>query len=617
MALIDNDPFADITFQPAQPESPDVAAEILRSFNPQQTAYMPNTKGGVARINENTKVHGVTAYRGKDGKAVLTNERIIEAPTPAGADKYYNEAEFQAANPLVNGKYPLRGASQPAIIKPVDTPAGLFTILSKLKGSTDLPTATSLYESFQQTVVEQKTKIEQDAVKFAEQRIGIQQLERKLMEAEAADKADPMYYPGIGDSKITQALRNELNVARGVALNEAKTLLSTNQTYKSLAVTESTAANEYKRIQTLADKRETQRLQDENSASEWTRRAQERDTIRDENNRAKLEQEAEQVSGKMLARISLLHQADFAGLEAGSINAKVKALSLVKNNKNKDFNEAVSADDAALPVLALKGNKYATSLVLAEESAATGQSEEETANMIKALQKKMQEPDFANKVITRRYANVTDPEARKRAIGEAQATLLAPDRIKATDMRAQMALEEMELIKTNNFIANVGTWKSLDPELNAAIDKARKVAGRPDVESVLVAYLGDAEGPERAAKGSQFLNLARIATDRHAKSLFGKPDTGTINAIVVQHMRDSGFFGRWLNKLGNLPVNMDTVAGAGVALGAGALATVSAPVGIAAAAAGGAFLGGRALAKTLGKPNPTFIDPATGKPFGE
>lgn len=613
--------FDDVKFEaPAlQPTQDDLTA-LLKSTTVQSTPFMPDTKGGIDRVNTNTKNTSVTAYKGAGGQTTLTNEKIIEAPAQL-SDKPYTDQEFRDNNPLVNGKHP-DGSVTPVTVKPgqpgsvqkVDTPAAMFNVLSKLRATKDMTEASVLYESFQQSTVEMGAKLEKEAVAFAEQKVGIPNLELMLRQAEAADKSDPKYYPGIGDSPITAKLRGEINAARGVALNEAKTFLSTNPTYKSLAVTAKTAEAEFKRVERLADQSETARLNKEARNEEWDRRKGETDAEYDRRKREKQEEEAEGIPGHVLTRIQMLHQGEFVGLEGKEIDAKIKALKLVKANKSNDFKEAVFAEGDALPRLALKGNKYANALVIAQEAAATGDSPEEVQRAITALQGKMQEAKFVETVFTQRYKG--DKKGLSEALGAFQANANDPNKKDAnTGLKAELALEYSARVKTANFLQNVNTWKSVDPAIAAAVDRARKTTGRGDLRSTLIAYLGESEGPARAALASQFRITMQQSAERHKDSQLGMPNYREGDAMIAQYLNESGFWRAWMDKT----VNSDMAAGLLGAAGVGAAAIAGAPVAGAAALGVGTYMLGRAVTKPLARaldPKLT-IDPATGKPFGE
>ena len=627
-----SDPFADIQFAAAPTEENEILRVLQKPSAMDSSAG--NTKDGADRVNANTKATGVTAYKDAKGRTTLTNERVIDVPvTPA--DKPYTDAEFNRANPLTDGRMtnpiPLNAPAsqtmgQPGAVRGIDTPLDMFTALAKLRSTTDATQAAVMFEAFQQASVQQQARLEQQAVAFAEQKVGVKNLERMLMEAEQADKADPKWYPGIGDSPITQKQRSELNVARGVAITEAKNFLATNETYKSLAVTSKTAEHELNRITRLADQRTTAELNREAQSEISKQRQDETNAEYERRKQEAREQEAEGISAKQLQRIQMLNQGDFVGLDPNSIDAKVKAMALVKKNKSKDFNEAVAAEGTDLPVLALKGNAFARSLVMAEEAAATGRSQEEVARDIDALQKKMQEPKFAQSVLENRYGKgEKNKKERQEALGIFTATNFDPaKKNEATTAKAQMAMEYMAHLKTAKFVGDVGTWamQAVDPvirsEIELATTSARKTTGRADIEHTLIAFLGNTEGPARAAKGSAFLKAMELSARQHEKSVFGMPNYREGSAIVVKHMQDSGFFRTWMQKIGALEVGSDMSAGLLAGAGVGVVAaTAGAPVTLAAGIGAGTYMLGRAFVKPLLTDATPLIDPATGRPFGE
>lgn len=515
--------------------SQDDVLRLLNLTSPQQTAYTTKsvqggTDAGIDRVNNGreaigggTQDTGVIAYKDSKGQAVLTNV---------------------ARDPITGREMPIPSNKQvPALLKPPVNPTGeaiiarpdisndLLSTLSKLRTAKNLGEANALYDSFQQSAIQQRTKVEQEAFQFAEKKLGIPQLEANLMAARQADKADAMWYPGIGDSPITQKALVELNTARTMADNEAKNFLNQNGTYRSLLATEKSAETEYTRIRTFNDRQELSDFQ-KNLSKDLGREAK----VEDAEN--KLLDMYEGLSANALARINVLNAADLAGFQniTDDRQRKIKIANLVQQRaKDKNWQAAVNAESTdQLLNLSLTGNAVARTLLLSEEAATMGITTAQVEQQLREAEARLGDAKLPAAVIGAKKG--VDSRELKRQTEEMNAILNSRDpnkKIEITNARLSLLREDLQNRKTQAFIHDVDSWGSIDPLLKDAVSRAKKTTGNGSIPNVLAAYLENATDQERIIKAKEFVKLMDNAAIKHKNSVFGMPDTSQAKQIVV------------------------------------------------------------------------------------
>ena len=417
-----NDPFADITFDAPTEPGPDELLRILggrggagkESFTPMANPPIDANAKKLAeearqRVNDNSKGTGVKAYTDEKGQTVLTNTGSASMAVPDAPPNKFGGA----AN--------------------IATP--IFDTLSKLRVEKDAPAAQALYDSLQQTIVSERTRLEQEAIRFAESKVGTTSLQNTLLAAEMADKTDPAYYPGIGDSPITAGIRTQLGQSRILAERESKSFLGANLTYNSLAKVEKEAAFEYTRVQTARDNRDS-RQADRKDLIDYNKQATA------DAKAAQLEETASGLSPEQVKRVQQLSEdtGDFTG---NLSEDKTTAFKMIARNKDKGYQAAINAADSSLPTMALQGNNFAARIVIKEEAYRTGRSEESVAKDMAMLKKSMLDPAFAESVFA---ATIKDPKelaAHKKAFRELKQS--KPDEFSAKN--AALAMENMKIRK--------------------------------------------------------------------------------------------------------------------------------------------------------------------------
>ena len=566
------------------------------------------TDAGIQRVNDNQSADSsVIAYRDANGRAVLTNmakpllpaspeERLASLfrPTPLTTDENGQigvkttqqtpeaMALMQQLGIVPDGvqstQKPTKQEEQRAtLLTAAATPVGITDGIAKLRSSTTGAEAKGIFDSVQQTILQERTKLEQEAFKFAENKLGIPDITAQINLSRQTDKASIGWYPGIGDSPATKSLLARLDSMRPQVDNEAKTFLQTNNSYKALTAAEKSATDEVTRVQRLEDQRETSRLgklqSKENAETQaniqfnLARRAR----VEDEENKAVLEYEG--LSTKQLARIKMRHAQDLAsfGEDTDDREYKVKVMALVKrNSKDKKYQEAILAESPQqLAAFALQGNKIARDILIAEEAVAVGKSPEDIEAEFLIMERYMADQNLVGNVLKNRAPSDEDRKNAK-AI-QTKLNLAAKDfdpnkKLEATNQRLTFLFEAAETYKTNKFITDVGYWGSNDAILQVAIDAAQKTTGKRDVRNVFAAYLGDTTGMEKIKKAQAFQGLLEQAAVKHRGSAFGKPNINVIKGQLVDEVVRSGFRDTILSgRTGPLPAGLellDMAAGA-------------------------------------------------------
>lgn len=598
------DPFAGVDFTRPMPSmNLDNTVQLLNAFDPRRTPVQTMTesnstpiskaldmKAGAARVNANTGKTGAVAIIGADGKVTLTNRAI---------DATGREAPIGGGNPP--------GDYQAATATSIPVANNVYNALNQLKGATDIESARGIFSNLQESLVKESNKLENDASLFALNKIGVPKMEAMLAQSEIADRSDPMWYAGIGDSPITAKLRTEVGMARGYADQESKRYLDNNLGYKMLRNNAAQADAEMKRVSNIATRKEA--LADSISL----RRAD-----KDEAKQADLENKSQVISVDQLQRIGILLPGELPTENDGT-NAKIKALQLYTGNKSKDFRAAIDAPGDKLPEMALMGNSFAETLVIRQEATNTGIPESQIKAQLKAAREWMANPQN----ITKGIMQMSGPELEgKKNVASHVIALNSSDvgeKNKATATKAQVALWYMDRKKNELFNNDVTSWNSVDPALiTAATDAAKKNGGRKDLESVLTAYVGDAVGPEAHKKYGDFIRLIDAAGEKSQGSITGRIDTMEARAKVIRASLGANMFRKWMASIGKAvqPIADMPIAEIASAI-PGSMAALGDTLQAGRAAYNSEFAKSVRLMTGLGEQPKAPIDPLTLKPIGE
>ncbi len=252
--------------------------------------------------------------------------------------------------------------------------------------------------------------------------------------------------------------------------------------------------------------------------------------------------------------------------------------------------------------MALKGNAYASSIVMSQEAANTGRSEKEIKADLDSMKKMMDNPKFVETALKQRFGN--DKAALAKEMGNFQGGALDPNKKLAIDDRTvRLAFETVQRMKTQKFIGDVSSWGSTDPEIQKAMDQSAKTTGKRDITNTLAAFLGDSTGAEKIQKLQVFDKLARTAAMKHAKSEFGMPDYSEAGKIIATYAVEQGLFKKFMAEVAKTKIPNQIPANAGIP---GLFAETGRQALSAFPDIGDMF-----------KTTPTPINPDTNKPFGE
>jgi len=470
-----------------------------------------NTRGATERINARAQAEGtgVTATKNAAGQVTISN--IGE------------------------------GAAQPRQMASI--PNDLASSISQLRTTTDPDIARGLLANIRETAAKRSTDLMTDAMTFAAQKLGVPTLEANLKAAEAADRADVGWYPGIGDSPITAQIRSQLLTTRASVDNEAKNFLSTNTSYAAMNASLKTAEEEAKRIERITQKSDTLEMQ-----------LDLRKAAREEEKIAQAQEIVGSFSPTEQARLAVLNPTIQYTPEDEGRKDRAMARTILSATKDKARMEALKAPDADLPILAMENNADALALTVAvEQSNNPSMTPEQIQSRLAAVTAFANGKDFNTQLIKAQFKNPGSPEAKK-ALQDMNAGSLGMDAAgKATARRAKLtqALDLYKRNATDRFTADTANWGMSDPIFVAAQEKAFKETGNRNFENVLTAYLNGATGTEALAKGQLFKSMVEPVITSQKKSLFGMPELNTVNAKIIGVLQKQGLFSSLMSSIGS------------------------------------------------------------------
>ncbi len=416
-----------------------------------------------------------------------------------------------------SGVVPIYGTNQEGVTGTVRD------ILGKLRTTNDPDAARSLQAQLNEAAAAESARIQGETRKHAEDKIGVPLLEAALTRSIELDRQSPGYFPGRGDSNNTMQARASLNTARSAADLEAQRMSKSNVTQNSLEASLRTAAAETQRISRLADKQE-----------QFTNVLDSRRIAKEDQQNAKLDAISDGLTedAKMHARILNPVMANASDREL--------AASLDKKRSSPDYIQAIQAAPQDLPKLAVEGNKFGTTVLLARESA-LGIPKEKTEADIGLMREIMASPTKlrqAMKAVTPMTqeaqkgmdAELAGIEGKSRGSKEEQAL--------AMENKFQVAKKYVALQKTSAYMADVSTWGSSDPELQQAILQAKTITGKTSIDDVTNAYVGSSIGPDRAARVEKLIGIMQGQAAAQKDSLFGMPNTMAVrNQILAYQLK--------------------------------------------------------------------------------
>lgn len=495
-----------------------------------QIAAQPKESAGAARVNANTKETGARAVTDpKTGKVTLTNVDDSGNRMPSG-----NIAKLAAA----------------------PTPNSLSSSLTTLEGSTNSASAAGVMQSMRTSLAGEISRIKQEGEKFAENQVGVPGLVRSLSEAEAADRADPAWYPGVGDSPITAQARQRVDAARSAASQVANRFLASNSSLANLTALAANAEDIYKRKQeefTVTGRRkEAQALKGELKEEEYSELGSAMDP-------------------KIRQRLALLNPEK---LNSSAKDADFYRAGLAAKGRGEGYVAALNAPEESLPILAMQGNGTALDLL---EGIERGNNPSITKEDIAAKLLEVKKLASNEKVFAAAAANFQGLKGDAAKKYGAERLIASNDKSNGKERKAadlQLAWEIYRNQATEKARNNVASWQI--PELKDAVNSAMTTTKVANLENVLTAYIGDATYSDAVKKASEFQTYIKQAVRPQAKSIFGMPNqealVGDVNRIFIakgwgkEKNVVSKFIGEQRNKAGQVPfydalINTNTPAG--------------------------------------------------------
>jgi len=473
-----------------------------------------NTKGGVNRVNQYTNEHGVTATRDpKTGQVMLSNVGENGKPTPQSQRQVY-------------GFNPMSATGS----------ATLDTLYEQIKTAPDAATARGMAATARTALAEESTKIEAQALQFASNKVGIPSMRLRLSQSEALDRTQPGYMPGIGDSKNTAAIRNEVAQAEAQARQIAEDWKKTNISSARLQATTANIEQELKRLDLLERKQEGL----EATTREQSLRKREIKDMQDVERYESFSPEQKMIMNRLNPQLAA--KADNQG--------EMVAFFQRQMSSDPAFKELIQSDPADIIMLAAKGNKLARALTVQEEAVATGRPPDEIDREIRSISNLASDPSAVQQWAVNSTSGVLGDKvaARQAAIGRYNALASGTtkeEKAQYERLRTEIGLTAFKQQKTLKFASDVSTWGSSNPEIAAATEVALKNSGKTDIDSVLTAYVGDAVGPDALTRYSAFKEAIRQAAQKQSRSVFGGIDSAAILSRIDTAAKEKGQLAAW------------------------------------------------------------------------
>ena len=467
-----------------------------------------NTEGGVDRVNARTSEHGVTATVGANGKIFMTN---------VNPDGTVNKGTGSPNSVLGNGM----GTRTSGNVNAPNLPLALSSTMQKLAKSTDPNEARGFMESIVQGIALAQAKLNEEALQFGSQKVGLTELENQLSQAMMADRNDPNWYPGIGDSPITAAIRVQISQQKTAARSVAEDYLNTNTNQAALKAFADSAQKEYARIAKIQDAGVMLDLrQRENQQQKrWLKEEQASEV-------------AQNLTPQERTRIATLAPQT----QGDPVQMGEWFIQRSKSSKGV-LDQVLAAEGDDLVVFALEDNADAVKLVAANE----GKTTDEIKERLKKIRRNAESLDFDEKRIKFQTSNLSPEERTATQQSLRRASMdkkVSGDKKEIAKQNLKWALDMERAGQTTAVIENVeNIWKDPTGPMGPAIAQAKKVTGNASLDSVLTAYIGTSSGPEAIQKMSTFKALLQKTVEAYPPSFFGVPDINQLNAAVVESSR--------------------------------------------------------------------------------
>lgn len=498
--------------------------EIFRKTPPQGIV---NTQFGVERVNARTSEHGTTATKDAQGRVTLSN---------VGPDGRGIQGTGSPNSVLGNGmgkgkggmNQPLTGNQQ--LLMPNVSMSLQAAMNSLTDPSTTVDAAIGHFANIQQEIALQQTKMQGEAIKFAEAQFGIPDLNAQLQQSLIADKNSPSWYPGIGDSPVTTRIRQAIQSASNDVQITASNYLKANTSFTSLSVTSKSAEMAFKNNEIRNNRKEAL-------------------TDRADLNKANKEEAALQKRVQLGASLPMSAQARLMVIDPTLANtsgddqlARVGDI-VARSSRDKAMETYLSVPENELPIIAISGNNYAKTALMAAEVKAgrTATSVQADMDYVASLVTKK---DFHQLAVASKYRNTPDDKAMKAELATLQnakaiggdATTKAMNR--NVDIKLAMDMKRQEVAAAP--VADIRHLVGAETILGDAIKISLAKGNNASIKNVLTAYIGDASGPTRIQKVQEFKSIMDGIGSSQPVSVFGAPSGALIaQAIVEASMPDT------------------------------------------------------------------------------
>lgn len=485
------------------------------AFNAEQlrkkgTGLPGDTRGGADRVNANTKQFGVTAITDPiTGRVTLTNiDPSTGQPTP--------QSQVFGFSPI--------GATG-------GTPGSVSQLLTNLRNSSDAAQARGIMATLRESIAVESARLQQQSSDLAEKRFGVRSLETALAQAEALDRQTPGFIPGMGDSKRTAQIRQQVAQARAQADADGKRALEGNIGFAALKAADLTASTEFKRIEAL----DSARIQ-KNLSSEI--RQEEKKALLAEKTSAAFDSLSE-AQKNIALRLNPALRASINSVDG--VDAKAKVVNFIQKQATSDpfFKEVMQANPSDLLALAVKGNPRAAELVTQDEQAATNRTPESIAGDFARIRSLVDSPNLIKDFATEVSRGSTDPKKAREAVianfNKLSLEANTKEELRAlADRKLQIALQLDKKNKGLSFLQDLSALNFQEPEIVNAISEARRLRGSADIQTVLASMTANLPGPEALQKIAAFqASIENAVRSTAQKSIFGSPDLAIVRASIA------------------------------------------------------------------------------------
>lgn len=479
-----------------------------------------DTRGGAIRVNENTAQHGVTATVDSKGRTTLTN---ID-PTTGQPTRQSQPASAQGFNPLDR-----------------TTSSSVSALMESIKTAKDADSARGIAASLNTAISAEKANIQQMVLQQAEAELGLPAIKASLLQAEALDKRQPNWTPGMGDSQNTSRIRQTLYAAQDQARQRADDNLKRNMSFNQLTAA---ASNADMLINAKAKEFDAAAAR-EGRKEAWMEQKKWQSDMQAEEMYASLSDTQRTTVAKLLP----------AEIANDPDPAAVARYFDRQSKMDPKFRELVSADPYDVPGMAIAGNPLARNVIVAEEAKATGEDSALIDQRIKIAQTSASSKEAIAAWAKSKTAGMTGgADEAKKLISQYNGLQVATGKEEKAQLRAMQAEIAMNVFKQqrqNEFANNVGAWKVADPELQTAIEQAAKTTGKTDIKSVLGAYVGSKYGPEAATAYTKFKQLMSQAASPYARSPFGPVNVRALEAEINDNVIAANSLAQWFQEKWN------------------------------------------------------------------